>query len=144
MNATILETKKEHDMTIQKLNPYIHLNGTTEKAIKLYESALGAKTENIMRYGNGKTVPPEHLALRRIGADGEGVRCARGRRQDHAPPSRHVLGKEAALATPLSGSVTEGVIYTDANPRSFINRHHSARPRAEGQKERSPARAEKS
>ena len=47
-------------MTILKLNPYIHLNGTTEKAIKLYESALGAKTENITRYGEGKTIPPEH------------------------------------------------------------------------------------
>jgi PhnB protein len=45
------------------INPYIHLNGTTEKAIKLYESALGAKTENIMRYGNGNTVPPEHKDL---------------------------------------------------------------------------------
>jgi len=45
---------------------------------------------------------------------------------------------------PLSGSAAEGVIYTDANPRSFINRHHSARPRAERQEERSAARAEKS
>jgi putative AlgH/UPF0301 family transcriptional regulator len=44
----------------------------------------------------------------------------------------------------LSLTVAEGVIYTDANPRSFINRHHSTRPRAERQKERSPARAEKS
>src|ERR1700720_3257591 len=50
-------------MTIQKLNPYILLNGTTEKAIRLYESALGAKTENITRYGEGKTIPPEHKEL---------------------------------------------------------------------------------
>ena len=50
-------------MTIQKLNPYILLNGTAEKAIKLYESALGAKTENITRYGEGKTIPPEHKEL---------------------------------------------------------------------------------
>jgi PhnB protein len=54
---------KEHKMTIQKLNPYILLNGTTEKAIKLYKSALGAKTENITRYGEGKTIPPEHKDL---------------------------------------------------------------------------------
>jgi putative AlgH/UPF0301 family transcriptional regulator len=41
-------------------------------------------------------------------------------------------------------SVAEGVIYTNANHRSFVNRHHTARPRAESQKERSAARAEKS
>ena len=38
----------------------------------------------------------------------------------------------------------KGVIYTNANPRSIINRHYTARPRAEGQKERPAARAEKS
>jgi putative AlgH/UPF0301 family transcriptional regulator len=38
----------------------------------------------------------------------------------------------------------EGVIYTDAIPCISVNRHHSARPRAERQKERSAARAEKS
>jgi putative transcriptional regulator len=38
----------------------------------------------------------------------------------------------------------EGVIYTNANHRSFVNRHYPARPRAQGQKERSAARAEKS
>ena len=43
-----------------------------------------------------------------------------------------------------AGSLAEGVIYTDANCRSFVNRHHAARSRAEGQKERSAARAEKS
>jgi putative AlgH/UPF0301 family transcriptional regulator len=38
----------------------------------------------------------------------------------------------------------EGVIYTNANHSSFVNRHYTARPRAERQKERSTARAEKS
>ena len=48
-------------MAIQKLNPYLNFNGTAEKAIKLYESALGAKTENIMRFSDmkGMDVPPE-------------------------------------------------------------------------------------
>lgn len=39
-------------MSIQKLNPYLHFDGTAEQAIKLYESALGARTENLMRYGD--------------------------------------------------------------------------------------------
>jgi PhnB protein len=46
-------------MSVKKLNPYIHFNGTAEKAIKLYEKALGAKTEALMRYGEapGSKVP---------------------------------------------------------------------------------------
>jgi PhnB protein len=39
-------------MAIKKLNPYLNFNGTAEKAIKLYESALGARPENIMRFGD--------------------------------------------------------------------------------------------
>jgi len=35
----------------------------------------------------------------------------------------------------------EGVIYTNANHRCVVNRHHAARPRAESQKERSAAGA---
>ena len=48
-------------MSVKKLNPYIHFNGTAEKAIKLYEKALGAKTESILRYGEapGMKVPDE-------------------------------------------------------------------------------------
>jgi putative AlgH/UPF0301 family transcriptional regulator len=38
----------------------------------------------------------------------------------------------------------EGVTYTNANHRSILNRHHTARPRAQSQKERSASRAEKS
>jgi PhnB protein len=52
-------------MSIKKLNPYIHFNGTAEKAIKLYESALGAKADHVMRYGDmpGTDTPPERKNL---------------------------------------------------------------------------------
>ncbi len=52
-------------MSIKKLNPYLMFNGTAEKAIKLYETALGAKTERISRYGEtpGQNVPAEHKNL---------------------------------------------------------------------------------
>jgi PhnB protein len=39
-------------MAIRQINPYLNFNGTTEKAIALYERALGAKTGNIMRFGD--------------------------------------------------------------------------------------------
>jgi PhnB protein len=49
-------------MAIKKLNPYLNFDGTADKAIRLYESALGAKAENISRFGEipGADVPPEH------------------------------------------------------------------------------------
>jgi PhnB protein len=52
-------------MSIKKINPYIHFNGTAEKAISLYERALDAKTESISRYGDvpGMQVPPEQKSL---------------------------------------------------------------------------------
>jgi len=48
-------------MAIKQLNPYLNFNGTAAKAIKLYETALGAKAENVMRWGEapGATVTPE-------------------------------------------------------------------------------------
>jgi PhnB protein len=61
-------------MAIKQLNPYLNFNGTADKAIKLYESALGAKTESIQRFGDipGNTPAPEHKdrvihALLRLG-----------------------------------------------------------------------------
>jgi PhnB protein len=61
-------------MAIKKLNPYLMFNGTAEKAIKLYETALGAKVETINRFGEvpGSTVAPENKnrimhALLRVG-----------------------------------------------------------------------------
>jgi len=49
-------------MSIKTLNPYLNFNGTAEKAIKLYESALGATTEGLMHWGDvpGMTVAAEH------------------------------------------------------------------------------------
>ena len=39
-------------MSIKQLNPYLIFNGTAAKAIQLYESALGGKTEGLMRFGD--------------------------------------------------------------------------------------------
>lgn len=49
-------------MAITGLNPYLNFDGTADKAIALYEHALGAKTEMIMRFGDaqGMDVAPEH------------------------------------------------------------------------------------
>ena len=47
-------------MAIKSVGPYLNFNGTAEKAIKLYESALGAKVESLMRFGDAKgmDIPP--------------------------------------------------------------------------------------
>jgi PhnB protein len=52
-------------MSVKILNPYINFNGTAAKAIQLYESALGAKVESVMRYGEtpGMNAPPEQKDL---------------------------------------------------------------------------------
>lgn len=39
-------------MSIKKLNPYINFNGVADQAIALYEQALGAKVEGLMRWGD--------------------------------------------------------------------------------------------
>ena len=62
-------------MSVQKLNPYIHFNGNAEKAIQLYESALGAKVGNIMRHGDmpGTSVPSDkNLMMHAVLRIGEG------------------------------------------------------------------------
>jgi PhnB protein len=59
-------------MAIKNLNPYLNFNGTAAKAIELYEKALGAKVESVMRFGEarGMDVPPDskdrvmHASLR--------------------------------------------------------------------------------
>jgi PhnB protein len=43
-------------MAIKQLNPYLNFNGTAAKAIKLYESALGAKAE-VMPWASGPGAP---------------------------------------------------------------------------------------
>jgi putative transcriptional regulator len=66
------------------------------------------------------------------------------RKTEERIANRAPARQRAVERLPLSGTLAQGVIYTDANTRSFIDRHHSARPRAERQKERPSARAEKS
>lgn len=39
-------------MAIKQLNPYLNFNGNADQAIKLYESALGATSDNVMRFGD--------------------------------------------------------------------------------------------
>ena len=48
-------------MAIEGLNPYLTFNGTAGKAIALYEKALGAKVENLQRFGDvpGNKQPAE-------------------------------------------------------------------------------------
>ena len=48
-------------MAIKRLNPYLSFNGTAARAIRLYETALGAKVENVMRWNEapGTEVTPE-------------------------------------------------------------------------------------
>lgn len=47
------------DMPITQLNPYIHFNGDAEAAIRLYEQALGATVEVLMRYGEAPMPTPD-------------------------------------------------------------------------------------
>ena len=46
-------------MSIEKLNPYLNFNGNAAQAIALYERALGARTESVMRFGDmpGAKIP---------------------------------------------------------------------------------------
>ena len=61
-------------MAIKSLNPYLNFAGAAAQAIKLYEIALGAKVEQLSRYGDtpGMDIAPEHKqrvmhALLRLG-----------------------------------------------------------------------------
>jgi len=44
-------------MAIKQLNPYLNFNGTAAKAIKLYETALGAKVESAMPWTDAPGMP---------------------------------------------------------------------------------------
>jgi PhnB protein len=48
-------------MAIKTLSPYFNFQGNAEKAIRHYEAALGAKADNIMRFGDmpGGDTPPD-------------------------------------------------------------------------------------
>ena len=47
-------------MPVRHLNPYLNFDGTAAQAVALYERALGAKTDNIQRFGDipGMDVKP--------------------------------------------------------------------------------------
>jgi len=62
-NTSDQQQPQEQPSTVKQLNPYVCLNGTVEQAIRLYESALGAKVESLQRYGETPgcgPVAPEH------------------------------------------------------------------------------------
>jgi PhnB protein len=47
-------------MAIKQLNPYLNFDGTATKAIELYQRVLGAKVENVQRFGDMPgNAPPE-------------------------------------------------------------------------------------
>jgi len=54
--------QKETAMSIKSASPYLNFNGDAAKAIKLYEKALGAKTEAVMPFSEaqGMDIAPEH------------------------------------------------------------------------------------
>jgi PhnB protein len=65
---------QEGPMAIKRLNPYLNFNGTAEKAIKLYESVLGARTEGLMRFGDaGKTHAEKDRVMHALLHLGEGI-----------------------------------------------------------------------
>lgn len=39
-------------MPVRQVNPYLNFDGNASKAIAFYEKALGAKAENVMRFGD--------------------------------------------------------------------------------------------
>lgn len=53
-------------MSIQQLNPYLNFDGTAEKAIALYERALGAKVEHMQRFSDMPGAKPAPEAASRV------------------------------------------------------------------------------
>jgi PhnB protein len=53
-------------MAITGINPYFMFDGDAEKAIKLYEEVLGAKTEGLSRWGDVQGMPMPEEAKNRI------------------------------------------------------------------------------
>lgn len=48
-------------MAIQKIHPYVHLNGQAEAAVRFYEKALGAQVGRLTRYREAPmTIPESH------------------------------------------------------------------------------------
>lgn len=96
-------------MTIQAATPYFILNGNVERALPLYERALGATVETLQRFGDVDESCPEAMrdkvmhAELRVGSailmmsDGPGE-----------PPAGVTPG-----ATPGSGNVSVAVAFDD-------------------------------
>src|SRR5207244_3489828 len=63
---TFVVSAQEDPMSIKKLNPYLNFNGTAAKAIKLYETALGAKVESIMPWADAPGMPANPATKDRI------------------------------------------------------------------------------
>ncbi len=56
-------------MSIKSLSPYLMFDGTAAKAIALYEKALGARTERVMRFADappGEGLAPDPEAAERV------------------------------------------------------------------------------
>jgi PhnB protein len=53
-------------MAIRQLNPYLNFDGTAEQAIKLYERALGARSDNLMRFGDAPETDTHPDARNRV------------------------------------------------------------------------------
>ena len=51
-------------MAVKALNPYLHFDGTAQQALALYETALGATADCIMRYSDGPMAEQLPEALR--------------------------------------------------------------------------------
>ena len=49
-------------MSIKTLNPYLNFNGNAADALSLYEKALGAKVENLMRFSDLDFTDPVEMA----------------------------------------------------------------------------------
>ena len=92
-------------MAIRAVNPYLMFDGTADEAIKLYQSALGAKVDSIQRFGDvpGQGPPDPKSKDRVIHAQlhlGEGI----------------VMISDSMPGTPIDsgGSVHVTLDYTDA------------------------------
>jgi PhnB protein len=53
-------------MSSIKVNPYLMFNGAAEQAIRLYERALGARTETIMRFTDAPGMNPSDENKNRV------------------------------------------------------------------------------
>jgi PhnB protein len=82
-------------MSIKQVNPYLHFDGRAEEAIKLYEEALGARTENVMRYGDQAPRDQQNRVMHAVIHIGAGVVMASD------PPPGVPVAKESNMEVSL-------------------------------------------